>query len=71
MRLPRWLTRMLPGSDSHPVERVAEAAHAKVVAETRLREAEEVVRIREHVIIVNHIAPDIGRAYQIANGRKT
>jgi hypothetical protein len=60
-----WLTRLSPFSEPAPVERAEEAAHAKEEAEHRHEAAKEVLAVREHVIVINHIAYDIGRAYAI------
>lgn len=63
----KWtiLKRLSPFGESEPVERVEEAAQAKREAEHRHEAAKEVVAIREHVIVINHIATDIGRAYAL------
>lgn len=60
-----WLKRLPWFSEPEPVERVEEAAQAKAEAEHRHVAAKEVVAVRNHVIVVNHIAYDIGRAYAL------
>lgn len=66
-----WLKRLMRLDDPDPVERVEEAARAKQEAQHLRVAAEEVIRVREHVIVVNHIAADIGRAYALTvRGKK-
>lgn len=65
----KWLMRMLRLSDPDPVERVDEAAQARAEAAHRRKATEEVLRVREHIIIINHIAYDIGRAYSLTTGK--
>lgn len=60
-----FLSRLFRMQESLPVERVEEAAHAKQEAAHRAEATEEVLRVREHFIVVNHIAADIGRAYAL------
>ena len=63
------LMRLFRLNEPDPVERTEEAAHAKEEAQHRLEATKEVLRIREHVKVVNHIAADIGRAYALTAGK--
>jgi hypothetical protein len=56
---------MLRLSDPDPVERVEEAAQAKAEATHRRIASQEAMAVRHHVLVVNHIAHDIGVAYAL------
>ena len=70
MTIPRWVQRLLRLDEPEPVERVREAAHAKEEATHRKIASQEAIRVRDHVIVVNHIAHDIGVAYAITRRGK-
>lgn len=61
--------RLLRMQEPQPVERADEAANAKQEAVHRTEATEEVLRIRQHFVVVNHIASDIGRAYALTTRR--
>lgn len=65
----KWLRKIISRLNPDPVERADEAAAAREEAERRRRVAEEALRVRHHIIIINHIAYDIGRAYSLTTGK--
>lgn len=67
--MPRWIGRVLRLPEPKPVEHANEASAAREEAAERRKAVDDVLRTREHVIVVNHIAADIAAAYALTRRR--